>query len=243
MHKYLIFIYSLCFCILSACGRSTIVTPSEISIQTDSKKVVANGTTSIAVPGLYNPVVPGFYFNISYDNTENISELAAIELRRLLFHSKKYKIYSSHETSRHDYTVNIKCTEFVPDTTSLKGERKIPTTQAASIITMVGANMATAAPFLGPIGGLIAGFEPLTGIGLGSEQREMNSMLTLDVQLIDRSGAILYSKPYSAGFTTKVLERGSIVSSSSKAVASSSAHEAVLAALDLAFKDIQANTK
>jgi hypothetical protein len=108
---------------------------------------------------------------------------------------------------------------------------------------MVGANMATAAPFLGPIGGLIAGFEPLTGIGLGSEQREMNSMLTLDVQLIDRSGAILYSKPYSAGFTTKVLERGSIVSSSSKAVASSSAHEAVLAALDLAFKDIQANTK
>jgi len=243
MLKYLNYVFLFTVLILNSCTRSTIVTPSEINIQTESISVKPSSHLNISVPGLYKPVVPGLYINMAYDYTDNISELAAVELRRILFSTSAYNVYSSHEASQHDYTVKVKCTEFVPDTASLQGERKLPTTQAASIITIVGANMAATAPFLGPLGGLIAGFGPLTGIGLGSEIKEINSMLTLDVQLIDRNGSIIYSKPYSAGFNLKVAERGSIVSSNSKAVASSSAHEAVLAALDIAVKDIRANAK
>lgn len=243
MHSYFKCISLLLVCILASCSRSTIITPSDINIQTDSNSITPSSNINISVPSLYKPVVPGLLINMIYDHTDNISELASVELRRILYRTHAYKVYSSHESSQHDYTVKVKCTEFVPDTASLEGERKLPTTQAASIITIVGANMAATAPFLGPLGGLIAGFGPLTGIGLGSEVKEINSMLTLDIQLVDRHGTIVYSKPYSAGFNLKVATRGSIVSSNSKAVASSSAHEAVLAALETAVNDIRANAK
>ncbi len=241
MYKILpLFIVSLMT--LCSCGRETIITPSDLIVQSEKFVSRQDERPKVSVPGLYKPVVPGFYLNTSFDVTDTVSELAILELRKILFRTGNYSVYSSHEVAQHDYTIKVRCTELVYDTANLTGDKKIPTTQAASIITIVGTNLATAAPFLGPLGGLIGGFGPLTGIGLGSAHREMNSMLTLDIQLIDKDGAILYSKPYSAGFGVKVAERGSIISSNSKAVASSSAQEAVIAALQVALEDIKAKT-
>lgn len=229
----------LLFLFLSACTHGKVITLSEIVLKSDPSPSVKSGKVKVSVPEYNQVIVPGTFINYNFNQADTISELAVIEFRKILFQSGEYEVYSSPEVSNHNYTVKVKCTEFVPDTSSLDGQKTIPTTQAASVLTIIGSNIATAAPVLGPLAGFIGAFGPFTGIGLGKEVKELNSMLTLDVQLINQSGEILLSKPYTAGFNIKVIKRGSIISSNSKAVASSSAQEAIIAALEEAFKDLR----
>jgi hypothetical protein len=228
--------FSSCFYRKNVTDSDLIVTEGKIVPNKEIReyKISLHGN---AIESTLQQVLSGTFNGQDYLEN-NLENQAVVELRKKLFNDN-FKIYLDQNSLEADLIIKIRCTEYVPLVQNIDDKQKIPTAQAASLITIVGTNLSTMAAVLGPLAGGIGAFGPLSGIALGSEEKELNSLVTFDIQVLKKDGEILLAKPYRATFLTKVLTKGNITTSNSKAVASSSISDAVRSAMELAYADIR----
>lgn len=200
----------------------------------------AKKQVSISVPSSSEAVVPGTdpsYF-VMRSSELMLSELATVELRRLLLNQHHYRVFSE-AVPKADYTIKVLCTELVPDLEQQNDSIAAPTLEAGTLILAISPLISAASPTLPGVGALLQSFEPLTGLALRNTTIDRIGALTIDVQVISRDGRIISAERYPASFPTRMVEQGGISSVSHyKVVVGTYAQDAVRVAVEAAVKKI-----
>ena len=188
---------------------------------------------AVAVPSTSGAVVPGSnpsYF-VMRSADRMLSEVAAVEFRRLLLESGKFRVFS-RETAQSDLVVKLSCSELVPDISQRGDGSSVPMREAGTLLIAIGSLSSSSVSYLPGVGALIHAFEPLTGITLNKKTRSRVGSVKIEMQVLTPKGQVLSAKTFAASFAVKTAERGRITSTSRyKAVAASFAQDAVLAAV------------
>ena len=234
--------YFVLMLIFAGCTKSISEKKADVGLIANSYKTESNASViGVAVPSTSGAVVPGSnpaYF-VMRSSDRMLSEIAAIEFRRLLMEKNRYKVFT-RDTRRAKYIVKVGCSEIVPDISQLKDKTRIPTLEAGTLIAAIGPMTSSSVSYLPAVGALIQSFEPLTGLALTKKNRERIGSVKIDVQILDRRGKILNAETFPASFAVRTAERGGITSTSNyKAVAASFAQDAVRAAVIEAVKNFE----
>jgi hypothetical protein len=158
-----------------------------------------------------------------FEPSGRANELMSIELRRLLLKDGKVGVYLERELTKSQYRVKIEMTGLISDAGAMENN--------AQLIS----------PTLGPAWAAVSGIEALSGLSFGGDARAVTSVISFDVQLIDRKGQVVFSNPYSASFQARFSRSGGGASGSEHLTyAASTAADAIRSLAERITKDLYA---
>ena len=193
---------ALLLLLLSACSAKEIVSKSDITVQSGETAKILAQPKPLRV-AVIDP--RDTRSGKTWMECEKILQLAAMELRLALRNTGKFDIYLWQGQKTADFVVKVGCDSFIPDTTKEDSDFEIPVADGGLLFLQT---MSVVAGSVTPIGALIASFDGLTGLALGSEEYFKQGVVILDISATSKRGSIVYAEPWAASFTAKAKVSG-----------------------------------
>jgi len=235
--KYLAVAF-LCLSVLTGCHAKKVRKKSEVQTEAVNFSSKKRGSDSIKVVVTNDRFVSSQIFDnyASFDSNSALTKIGMLEIKKALLADDNFKVYEKY--SAPDYIIVVECTEFVPDIAEAKG--KVSTSSLSTTIAAAQPALIAGSAYLPLVGTVVASFEPLTGIALGTERKEMIGLVRFDVRILSGRKAVLRSREWAGSFGVKVAQRGGDSSISEyKVVVASQAQDGARAAIEEAVKDFK----
>lgn len=208
----------------SGCSRGTVRTPSELSVRTSHVSSRASGKIGLIVVTEYfrtSGESPIFKAMVGMDPSRRAEELLALELRRAFVRDGKVAVFAEPYNRGGRYRLVIACTGIATGVSASSDSQQV------------------LSPETGPAWAVLQGLEALSNIGVGGDEKSVISTISFDIQLVDGSGAVVFSEPYAASFQARYARVGGVASSSSKTTyAASVGMDAVRVIAEIVTSDV-----